>query len=67
VSGRTADALPLAEKTVRSDRAQLRVVLPFVFAARSDDDLFRRGQAELGVDRARLAQALPQLPTPRTS
>ncbi|PMZ18160.1 hypothetical protein, partial [Pseudomonas sp. FW306-02-F08-AA] len=34
VSGRIADALPLAEKTLAGDRAQLRVVLPILFAAR---------------------------------
>ncbi|MDA9526734.1 hypothetical protein XI06_41880 [Bradyrhizobium sp. CCBAU 11434] len=34
VSGRIADALPLAEKTFAGDRAQLRVVLPILFAAR---------------------------------
>lgn len=34
VSGRTADALPLAETTLATDRAQLRVVLPILFAAR---------------------------------
>lgn len=34
VSGRTADALPLAEKTPANGRAQLRVVLPILFAAR---------------------------------
>lgn len=34
VSGRIADALPLAEKTLANDRAQLRVVLPILFAAR---------------------------------
>lgn len=34
VSGRTADALPFAEKTLAGDRAQLRVVLPILFAAR---------------------------------
>ncbi|MDA9412731.1 CHAT domain-containing tetratricopeptide repeat protein [Bradyrhizobium sp. CCBAU 45384] len=33
-SGRIADALPLAEKTLAGDRAQLRVVLPILFAAR---------------------------------
>lgn len=34
VSGRIADALPLAEKTLANGRAQLRVVLPILFAAR---------------------------------
>lgn len=34
VSGRTADALPFVEKTLRGDRAQLRVVLPVLFDAR---------------------------------
>lgn len=34
VSGNTADALPFAEKTLRNNRAQLRVVLPILFAAR---------------------------------
>ena len=34
VSGRTGDALPLAEKTLAANRAQLRVVLPILFAAR---------------------------------
>ena len=33
-SGRIAEALPLAEKTLAGDRAQLRVVLPILFAAR---------------------------------
>jgi CHAT domain-containing protein len=37
VAGRTADALPFAERTLRSDRAQLRVVLPVLFAARQQD------------------------------
>ena len=37
VSGRTADALPFAETTLRGDRAQLRVVLPVLFAARQQD------------------------------
>jgi CHAT domain-containing protein len=37
VSGRTADALPFAAKTLRGDRAQLRVVLPVLFAARQQD------------------------------
>lgn len=34
VSGRAADALPLAEKTLATSRAQLRVVMPVLFAAR---------------------------------
>lgn len=34
MSGRIADALPLAEKTLANSRAQLRVVLPILFAAR---------------------------------
>lgn len=34
VSGQTADALPLAESTLGSNRAQLRVVLPVLFDAR---------------------------------
>lgn len=34
VSGRTADALPFAAKTLAAGRAQLRVVLPVLFAAR---------------------------------
>lgn len=33
-SGRTADALPFAEKTLAGNRAQLRVVLPVLYAAR---------------------------------
>ncbi|QOZ06790.1 tetratricopeptide repeat protein [Bradyrhizobium sp. CCBAU 51765] len=33
-TGRTADALPFAQKTLAADRAQLRVVLPILFAAR---------------------------------
>lgn len=34
LSGRTADALPFAEKILAGDRAQFRVVLPILFAAR---------------------------------
>ncbi|WP_439399970.1 tetratricopeptide repeat protein [Bradyrhizobium sp. PMVTL-01] len=34
VSGRTADALPLPERTLAGDRAQLRTVLPILFSAR---------------------------------
>src|SRR3954454_16872881 len=37
VAGRPADALPFAERTLRGDRAQLRVVLPVLFAARQQD------------------------------
>ncbi|RTE89135.1 CHAT domain-containing tetratricopeptide repeat protein [Bradyrhizobium sp. LVM 105] len=48
-SGRTVDALPLAEKTLANNRAQLRVVLPILFAARQ--------QRLLGDDKA-LDQAL---------
>ncbi|MHB0771943.1 CHAT domain-containing tetratricopeptide repeat protein [Bradyrhizobium sp. 5.13L] len=33
-TGRTADALPFAQKTLAANRAQLRVVLPILFAAR---------------------------------
>ncbi|WP_027574280.1 CHAT domain-containing tetratricopeptide repeat protein [Bradyrhizobium sp. WSM1743] len=32
-TGRTADALPFAQKTLAANRAQLRVVLPILFAA----------------------------------
>ncbi|PSO34005.1 CHAT domain-containing tetratricopeptide repeat protein [Bradyrhizobium sp. MOS002] len=41
VAGRTADALPFAETTLRGDRAELRVVLPVLFAARRQDLLSR--------------------------
>lgn len=34
VSGRTADALPFAQKTLAGNRAQLRAVLPILFSAR---------------------------------
>ncbi|MBR0826518.1 CHAT domain-containing protein [Bradyrhizobium manausense] len=34
VSGRTSDALPLVQRTLANNRAQLRVVLPVLFAAR---------------------------------
>lgn len=44
VSGRTADALPFAQKTLAANRAQLRVVLPVLFAARQ--------QALLASDKA---------------
>ncbi|MGT2503501.1 CHAT domain-containing tetratricopeptide repeat protein [Bradyrhizobium guangxiense] len=44
VSGRTADALPFAEKTLAGNRAQLRVVLPVLYAARQ--------QALLASDKA---------------
>ncbi|MFB6414612.1 CHAT domain-containing tetratricopeptide repeat protein [Bradyrhizobium tunisiense] len=44
VSGRTADALPFAQRTLAGDRAQLRVVLPVLFAARQ--------QALLASDKA---------------
>jgi CHAT domain-containing protein/Tfp pilus assembly protein PilF len=44
VAGRAADALPLAEKTLANNRAQLRVVLPILFAARQ--------QSLLPVDKA---------------
>ncbi|QOZ74640.1 hypothetical protein XH83_03755 [Bradyrhizobium sp. CCBAU 53351] len=44
MSGRTADALPFAEKTLAGNRAQLRVVLPVLFAARQ--------QALLASDKA---------------
>ncbi|WP_454652106.1 tetratricopeptide repeat protein [Bradyrhizobium liaoningense] len=43
-TGRTADALPFAQKTLAANRAQLRVVLPILFAARQ--------QALLTNDRA---------------
>ncbi|RQH11331.1 CHAT domain-containing protein [Bradyrhizobium sp. RP6] len=33
-TGRTADALPFAQKTLAANRAQLRVALPILFAAR---------------------------------
>ncbi|MDA9468083.1 CHAT domain-containing tetratricopeptide repeat protein [Bradyrhizobium sp. CCBAU 53415] len=33
-TGRTADAVPFAQKTLAANRAQLRVVLPILFAAR---------------------------------
>ena len=35
LQGRTADALPLAEKTLASGRAQLRVALPVLLAAQA--------------------------------
>lgn len=44
VSGRTADALPFAQATLAGNRAQLRVVLPVLFAARQ--------QALLASDKA---------------
>ena len=37
VQGRTADALPLVENTLASNQAQLRVVLPVLFAARQQN------------------------------
>ncbi|WP_375157533.1 tetratricopeptide repeat protein [Bradyrhizobium sp. RDT46] len=43
-SGRTADALPFAQRTLAGNRAQLRVVLPILFAARQ--------QRLLGDDKA---------------
>lgn len=42
--GRTADALPFAQKTLAANRAQLRVVLPILFAARQQS-LFTNDRA----------------------
>ena len=42
-TGRTADALPFAQKTLAANRAQLRVALPILFAARQQSLLANDG------------------------